>query len=227
MRAVAVFVALLALVAVVAAQQRGGGECPVPGERARPCPTYVFTRLGERSEERAYDSFTVIETIEETHNFIRAIGESFPELDAYIHGRNVNKSDLGERRIPIIVGVEPRIRQNVSSSLIVPEAYTHRAPRPDNPMLHVRTTPPGLRVYVHEFYGGFISDDVPVYDALRFLVRELDNQRPPRRFVDGIFLFADYDPISVRQDRRYEVWLIAEGQDARMYKPLSSMMSKF
>jgi len=227
MRTVAVLVALLALVAVVAAQQRGGGECPVPGERARPCPTYVFTRLGERSSERTYDSFTVIETVEETHNFIRAIGESFPELDAYIHGRNVNKSDLGERRIPIIVGIEPRIRQNVSTGLIVPEAYTHRAPRPDNPTLHVRTTPPGLHVYVHTFYGGFINDDAAVYDALRFLVRELDNARPPRRFVEGIFLFSDYDPISVRQDRRYEVWLIAEGQDPRNYEGLRTLMSSY
>jgi len=227
MRAFAVFIALLALVAVVAGQQRGGGECPVPGERARPCPTYVWRPLGERTDERTYDAFTIVETIEETHNFIRAIGEAFPELDAYIHGRNANKSDLGERQIPVLVGVEPSIRQNVSTALIVPRDATHRAPRPDSPALRVRTVPNGLRVYVHTFYGGFINDDAIVYDALRFLVRQLDNERPPRRFVEGLFLFGDYDPITVRADRRYEVWLIAEGQDPRNYAALSSVMTTF
>ena len=227
MRTVALLVALLAVLAVVAAQQRGGGECAVPGERARPCPTYTYYPLGERSEGRRYDSFTLIETTEETHNFVRAIGEAFPELDAYIHGRNVNRTDLGERRIPVVVGIEPRIRQNVSTSLILPEAFTHRAPRPDSPSLHVRTTPPGLHVYSHTFYYGYINDDERVYEALRFLVRELDNQRPPRRFVEGIFLFADYDPPSVRQDRRYEVWLFAEEQDKQNYEPLRNLMSRF
>jgi len=224
MRSVVAFVAFAALIALVSAQQRGGGSCPIPGERPLPCPTYTFTRLGERTSERTYDAFTIVEVVEETFNVVRAIGEAFPALEGYLHGGNANKTDLGERRIPIVVGVEPRIRQNVSTSFIVAEAFTHRAPAPDSPRLRVRSTPQGLRVYSHEFFGGFFADDGPVFEAVRNLVRDLDAQRPPRRFVEGVFFFADYDPLTVRADRRYEVWLIAEGED---FSALSSLARRY
>jgi len=196
-------VLIVCLSSTVLSQRQGGGQCDVPGERPLPCPTYTYTNPSDRVEKRVYDPFTIISIDELTPNFIRAIERARPDLEAYLRGANTGKQVIG-RQIPTAVTVKPSVRQAVTTSCIL-DANVTAPPQPTDANITILAIPAGFTVYVRQFFMGFINDDGPVIEELVALARELTTLKLP--FANDTFVFGDYDPITVRDNRRYEVWL--------------------
>jgi len=198
-----VVVLIACLSATAFGQQKGGGSCDVPGGRPLPCPSYTFTQPSDRIEKRTYDPFNIISIEELTPNFIRAIETALPDLDAYLHGANTGKQTL-TRQIPTAVGVRPSVRQAVTTSWILGANITS-PPSPTDANITVTPIPAGSTLYSRTFYAGFFNDDGPVIEEVVNLARELTTLKLP--YDNTTFVFGDYDPITVRDNRRYEVWL--------------------
>jgi len=97
---------------------------------------------------------------------------------------------------------------------------------PTDANITVTPIPSGFTVYVRQFFMGFINDDGPVIEELVTLARELTTLKLP--FANDTFVFGDYDPISVRDNRRYEVWLFPTQETTvqRKHPALSSVFSR-
>jgi len=220
-RLVLVALLLVCTSCIVFGQQKGGGTCDVPGERPLPCPTYMYTSPSDRIQQRVYDPFNIISIDELTPNIIRAIERARPDLDAYVHGANSGKQTI-PRQIPTAVTVRPSVRQAVTTSWILAANVTS-PPAPTDANITVMAIPSGFTVYARTFYGGFINDDGPVIEELVNLARELTTLKLP--FANDTFVFGDYDPITVRDNRRYEVWLFPT-QEAHVQQKIAPLFSR-
>jgi len=165
--------------------------------------TYTYTDPSDRVQKRVYDPFNVISIDELTPNFIRAIERARPDLEAYLHGANSGGQTI-TRQIPTAVTIRPSVRQGVSTSYVLAANVT-KPPAPTDANITITAVPTGFTVYVRQFFAGFFNDDGPVIDEVVNLARELTTLKLP--FANDTFVFSDYDPISVRDNRRYEVWL--------------------
>jgi len=207
-------IAILALVvvmaaALVAAQTKGGGSCPIPGIGPFECPTYTFNSSSYGVEYRDYPIHNVaLCPLRSFYPLLeaQAVAICYPDLDAYFNGDNADKSSISRTAPVSEYWFDGGDNYHYYYTLFyLPVALTS-PPAPSGPYVYLAQTTRNLEVATLQFSPNATALDQEIINFAIFQLAYLLNQNKVPFHTDAHHISWYEPPFLPPRNLRNEVW---------------------